>query len=117
MPLLLHGVERSESQPDYTPLFSNRLHDPPNDDWVWLRCLQEGVAGGSILPWRFLQLYTLALGKEHYLCVDVRLSPRDLRLGQRRIVGLFIKGGDIGAFPLPGVEHDWEWAISDFNEY
>ena len=90
--------------------------DPANYDWVWLRCLQQGVAGGSVLPWRLLQLYTPALGKEHDLCVNVRLSPRDLRLGQRRIVGLFIKGGDIGAFPLPGVEHDWGWAMRDRRE-
>ena len=48
--------------------------------------------------------------------VDVRLSPRGLRLGQRRIVGLFVMAGDLGAFPLPGVEHDWEWAIRDRRE-
>ena len=108
MPLLIHGVERAEPQPDDTSLLINGLVHSPDDDRVWLRCLQQGVAGGSVLPWRFLQLYTPALGKEHDLRVDVRLPPRDLRLGQRRIVGLFIMGGDLSAFPLPGLEHDWE---------
>ena len=85
MPLLLHGVERAEAQPDDTSLLVNGLVHSSDDDWVWLRCLQQGVAGAGVLPRRLLQLIVLALGKEHDLRVDVLLAPRDLGLGQRRI--------------------------------
>ena len=85
MPLLLHGVERAEPQPDDTSLLINGLVHSPDDDRVWLRCLQQGVAGGGVLSRGLLQLIVLALGKEHDLGLDVLLPPRDLGLGQRRI--------------------------------
>ena len=50
VPLLLHGVERSKSKPDDTSLLIKRLVHSSNDDRVWLRCLQQGVASGSVLP-------------------------------------------------------------------
>ena len=86
MPLLLHGVERAEAQPDDTPLLVKRLVHSPNDNWVWLGCLQQGVEGGSVLPWRFGQPVLLALTEEVDLGVDVLLASCDLGLGQRGIV-------------------------------
>ena len=85
VPLLLHGVERAEPQPDDTSLLINGLVHSPDDDRVWLRCLQQGFPSTGVLPRRLLQLIVLALGKEHDLRVDVLLPSCDLGLGQRRI--------------------------------
>ena len=108
MPLLLHGVERSESQPDDTSLFVNRFVDPPDDDGVGLRCLKKGIASGCVLSRRFGQLVLFALTEEVDLGVDVLLPYCDLGLGYHGIVELLIMGGDFSLFSLTGIEHDYE---------
>ena len=86
MPLLLHGVERAEPQPDDTSLLVDGLVHSPDDDWVWLRCLQQGVASAGVLPRRLRQLVMLALAEEVDLGLDVLLPSCDLGLGHRGIV-------------------------------
>ncbi len=65
---------------------------PANDGGVGLRCLQQGVAGGSILPWRFGQLIVFALTEKVDLGVNVLLPSCDLGLGQHGIVWLIVVG-------------------------
>ena len=105
MPLLLHSVERAEPQPDHTSLFVDRFVDPPNDDGVGLRGLQQGRASAGVLSWWLRHLEVLALAEVHDLGVDVELSPGRLRLGHHIIVWLFSIGRYLSAFSLTGIDH------------
>jgi hypothetical protein len=81
VPLLLHGIQRTKSQPYDAPLLIDRLVDPADDHGVRLRRLQQGLASGCILSWWLLHLNMFALAEVHYLGINIKLSSGGLRLG------------------------------------